>query len=120
MKWIVLLAAIGTNVLASILLKVAVVQLRQQDVTNPASYALNLNIWLGVVSYGLSFVFYVVALGLFPLNVAHPVITSSALVSIAIASVLIFRESFDWIFVVGILLVIGGILLLASRSGQAV
>ena len=118
MKWIVLIAAIGTNVLASILLKIAVVQIRKLEVTSPVSYVLNLNVWLGIVAYGLSFIFYIVALGLFPLNVAHPVITSAALVSIAIASVLIFKESFDWVFVVGIALVICGIVLLASRSGQ--
>jgi multidrug transporter EmrE-like cation transporter len=119
MKWVVLLAAIGTNVVASILLKIAVVQIRKLEVASPVNYIFNLNVWLGIVAYGLSFIFYIVALGLFPLNVANPVITSAALISIAIASVLIFKESFDWVFVVGIALVLGGIILLASRSGQA-
>ena len=94
MKWVVLIAAIGTNVVASIMLKIAVLQIRKLEMTSPVTYALNLNVWLGIIAYGLSFVFYIVALGLFLLNFAHPVITSAALVSIAIASVLIFKESF--------------------------
>jgi multidrug transporter EmrE-like cation transporter len=50
-----------------------------------------------------------------PLNVAHPVLTSGAVAAVALCSLLIFRETFHWTTIAGILLVITGVALITVR-----
>jgi multidrug transporter EmrE-like cation transporter len=58
---------------------------------------------------------YAAALARLPLNVAHPVLTSGAVATVALFSVLIFREPFHWNTGAGILLVIAGVALITAR-----
>jgi multidrug transporter EmrE-like cation transporter len=50
-----------------------------------------------------------------PLNVAHPVLTSGAIAAVALCSLLIFHEPFQWTTIAGILLVVAGVVLITLR-----
>ena len=71
--------------------------------------------WLGLGLYGAAFLLYAAALARLPLNVAHPVLTSGAIASVALASLLVFREPFHWTTGAGIALVVLGVLLITAR-----
>lgn len=119
MKWVILLLAIATNASASILLKhVASSGRRQSILVEPLTYLSNIWLWVGLGLYGLAFVFYTASLSQFPLNIAHPVITAGAIITVVSASALIFREPFDAFIVLGIGLVLVGLVLIGSRLGQ--
>jgi small multidrug resistance pump len=51
-----------------------------------------------------------------PLNIAHPVLTSGAVATVALCSFAIFREPFNWSTVAGILLVMLGVTLITARD----
>jgi multidrug transporter EmrE-like cation transporter len=71
--------------------------------------------WLGLGLYGAAFLLYAAALARLPLNVAHPVLTAGAIATVALFSVLFFRESFHWTTGAGIVLVIIGVGLITAR-----
>jgi len=71
--------------------------------------------WLGLGLYGMAFLLYAAALARLPLNVAHPVLTSGAVATVALSSVLVFREPFYWTTGAGILLVIAGVALITAH-----
>ena len=71
--------------------------------------------WSGLVLYGAAFLLYAAALARLPLNVVHPVLTAGAVATVALFSVLIFREPFHWTTVAGIVLVIAGVALITAR-----
>ena len=71
--------------------------------------------WLGLALYGAAFLLYAAALARLPLNVAHPVLTSGAIATVALCSWLIFRETFQWTTITGILLVVAGVVLITLR-----
>lgn len=119
MKWVILVLAVVTNASASVLLKhVASSGRRQSILIEPMAYLSNIWLWVGLVFYGVAFVFYVASLSQFPLNVAHPVITAGAIVTVVSASALIFSEPFDRFIVFGIGLVLVGLVLIGTRLGQ--
>jgi multidrug transporter EmrE-like cation transporter len=49
--------------------------------------------------------------------VAHPLLTSGAIATVALCSFFIFREPFQWTTGLGILLVILGVILITMRVG---
>jgi len=49
--------------------------------------------------------------------VAHPVLTAGAIASVALLSVVIFREAFPWTTAAGIVLIIAGVALITARVG---
>lgn len=119
MKWLILVLAVAANASASIFLKVAVSSARKQSILlDPLSYISNVWLWLGLFLYGLAFVFYTASLSQFPLNVAHPVITAGAIVTVVAASTMVFGEPFDFVILFGMGLVLGGLVVLGFRMGQ--
>jgi multidrug transporter EmrE-like cation transporter len=82
---------------------------------DPMAALSNWPFWLGLGLYGSAFLLYAAALAYLPLNVAHPVLTAGAVATVAVFSVLIFRESFPWTTGAGIALVIGGVALITAR-----
>lgn len=119
MKWIILLLAIATNACASVLLKAVVSSDKRQSIlVDPLSYLTSAWIWVGLVLYGLAFVFYTASLSQFPLNVAHPVITAGAIVTVVAASALIFGEVFDGFIAFGMIFVLTGLSIIGIRLGQ--
>lgn len=116
MKWLILLLGIAANASASVLVKLAMLPPRQfPSLVNPALALSNWPFWLGLVLYGAAFLLYAAALARLPLNVAHPVLTSGAVATVALLSMLIFREPFHWTTGAGIVLVIGGVVLITFR-----
>jgi len=118
MKWLILILGIAVNASASVLVKMAMMPPRQfPSWSNPSAALSNWPFWVGIVLYGAAFVLYAAALARLPLNVAHPTLTSGAIATVALLSLVIFREQFYWTTVAGILLVISGVLLITARVG---
>jgi small multidrug resistance pump len=116
MKWLILVLGITANASASVLVKMAMMPPRKfPSLADPLASLSNWPFWLGLVLYGVAFLLYAAALVRLPLNVAHPVLTSGAVATVALLSVLIFREPFYWTTVLGILLVIAGVALITTR-----
>ena len=116
MKWLILVLGIAVNAAASVLVKMAMMPPREfPSLTEPLAALSNWPFWLGLGLYGGAFLLYAAALARLPLNVAHPVLTSGAVATVALFSILIFREPFYWTTGAGILLVIAGVALITAR-----
>ena len=116
MKWLILILGIATNASASVLVKIAMMPPRKfPSFSDPMAALSNWPFWLGLALYGAAFLLYAAALARLPLNVAHPVLTSGAIAAVALCSLLIFREPFQWTTIAGILLVIAGVMLITLR-----
>lgn len=116
MKWLILFLGILSNASASVLVKMAMVAPRRfPSLADPIAALSNWPFWLGLGLYGAAFLLYAAALARLPLNVAHPVLTAGAVASVALASVLVFREPFHWTTGAGIALVIAGVTLITAR-----
>jgi small multidrug resistance pump len=116
-KWLILVLGIAANAFASVLVKFSLMHPRKfPSFRDPVGAISNWPLWLGLIFYGAAFLLYAAALARFPLNVAHPVLTSGAVAAVALLSVLIFREPFHWSTGVGILLIITGVFLIAARA----
>lgn len=116
MKWLILILGIACNASASVLVKIAMMPPRRfPSLGDPMAALANWPFWLGLGLYGGAFLLYAAALARLPLNVAHPVLTAGAVATVALCSVLIFREPFHWTTGVGILMVIGGVALITAH-----
>lgn len=116
MKWLILILGVATNASASVLVKIAMMPPRKFPTFSDPMVALsNWPFWLGLALYGTAFLLYAAALARLPLNVAHPVLTSGAIAAVALCSLLIFREPFQWTIIAGILLVIAGVMLITLQ-----
>lgn len=114
MKWLILILGIAANASASVLIKMAMMPPRSfPSMRDPLAAFNNWPFWLGLCLYGTAFLLYAAALKFLPLNVAHPILTSGAIATVAVLSVLIFREPVYWTTAAGILLVIVGVVLIA-------
>ncbi len=116
MKWLILFLGIASNASASVLVKMAMMPPRKfPSLSEPMAALTNWPFWLGLALYGGAFLLYAAALARLPLNVAHPVLTSGAVATVALFSVFLFKEPFHWTTAVGILLVISGVALITAR-----
>lgn len=118
MKWLILILGISANASASVLVKIAMQPPRQfPTLGDPMAALSNWPFWLGLAFYGAAFLLYAAALTRLPLNVAHPVLTSGAIATVAMLSGALFREQFYWTTIAGIMLVIAGVALITARVG---
>lgn len=116
MKWLILILGIASNASASVLVKMAMMPPRKfPSLDDPLGALGNWPFWLGLVLYGGAFLLYAAALARLPLNVAHPVLTTGAVATVALLSVLVFREPFYWTTGVGIFLVVIGVTLITAQ-----
>lgn len=116
MKWLILILGIASNASASVLVKVAMTPPRKfPSLSEPMAALSNWPFWLGLGLYGAAFLLYAAALARLPLNVAHPALTAGAVATVALCSVLIFREPFHWTTGAGVILVIAGVALITAR-----
>jgi multidrug transporter EmrE-like cation transporter len=114
MKVLILILGIATNASASVLIKLSMIPSRQSpSLHDPWGILSNWPFWLGLCLYGTAFILYATSLSHFPLNVAHPVLTSGAAAVVALLSVLVLNEPFYWTTGLGILLVIIGVVLIS-------
>ncbi|KXU90937.1 multidrug transporter [Paraburkholderia monticola] len=113
MKWLILALGIASNASASVLIKLAMLPPRKfPSPADPIVALTNWPFWLGLAMYGSAFLLYAAALARLPLNVAHPVLTSGAIATVAASSVLVFGEPFHWTTATGIGLIIAGVVFL--------
>lgn len=116
MKWLILLTGIAANASASVLIKVAMTAPRKfPSLADPRAALVNWPFWLGLVLYGTAFILYAAALARLPLNVVQPVLTSGAVATVAVLSIVIFDEPFHWTTAAGLVLVILGVGLITLR-----
>lgn len=116
MKWLILVLGVLANASASVLIKIAVTPPRSfPSWSDPGAAFTNWPLWLGLVLYGIAFLLYAAALSFLPLNVAHPLLTAGAVATVAVMSLLLFREPFPWTTIAGIGLVIAGVVLITMR-----
>ena len=116
MNWLILIAGIVTNAAASILIKFAVMPPRVfPTMRDPLAALTNWPLWLGLALYGTAFLCYAAALTRFPLNIAQPILTAGTITLIAICSIVIFREPFQWMTGLGIGLILAGVFILTTR-----
>ncbi|AUV26916.1 multidrug transporter [Citrobacter sp. RHBSTW-00678] len=117
MKWLILILGIVCNASASVLIKMAMMPPRKfPSLADPLASLSNWPFWLGLALYGGAFLFYAAALAVFPLNIAHPVLTTGAVAAVAVLSVLVFNETFHWTTIAGVVLVIVGVALITSKA----
>lgn len=117
MKWLILISGIASNACASVLIKLAMLAPRKfPSLQDPMAALTNWPFWLGLAMYGGAFLLYAAALSRLPLNIAHPVLTSGAIATVALSSVLVFQEPFQWNTGVGIGLIIAGVALLTMHA----
>lgn len=116
MNWLILVVGIVTNALASVLIKLAVTAPRKfPSLIDPIGILTNWPFWLGLTLYGAAFLLYMLALSKFPLNVAHPILTTGAVAMVALLSVIIFKEPMPWTTMFGLVFVIVGVILITIR-----
>ncbi|MEB3166494.1 MAG: multidrug transporter [Cyanobacteriota bacterium] len=117
MKWLVLLLGIASNACASVLIKLALQHPdRLPSLAAPWAILRNWHLAAGIVLYGAALVLYAVALKFFPLNVAHPTLTSGAIACVAVLSVLLLGEALRPSMVAGLGLIVLGVILLTAGS----
>lgn len=75
--------------------------------------AANVWLWSGMVLYVLAFGIYAKALQMLPLNLAHPVMTGGAIVTVSLASWLWLSEAWSLPRVAGVGLMLAGMFLLS-------
>ena len=117
MKWLILILGVTSNAAASVLIKMAMLPPRRfPSPTDPLAALHNWPFWLGLVLYGAAFLLYAAALARLPLNVAHPILTSGAVATVALLSVVLFGEPFHWTKLAGVALVIAGVALISATA----
>ncbi|OEE68516.1 multidrug transporter [Enterovibrio norvegicus] len=115
MKYLILIAGILANASASILIKYAVSNSSGIGQSFYQKFLLNPTLIGGVILYGVAFLLYTIALSKFPLNIAHPLLTSGSIAMVAFASVVGFGEKMSYLNMIGVLLIIIGVIALTVR-----
>jgi multidrug transporter EmrE-like cation transporter len=70
-------------------------------------------LWAGLITAALVLGSYLYAIKVVPLGAAYPIVTSLAMVGIALAGAVFFGEAVKLTKILGVLLIIGGVLLVA-------
>lgn len=118
MKWIILILGILSNATASVLVKVAMSPPRTfPSIQDPLGALKNWPFWLGLALYGTAFLLYAASLARLPLNVAHPILTTGAVATVALFSFFVLHEAFHWTTILGIIFVMIGVALISARVG---
>jgi small multidrug resistance pump len=117
MRWLTLLLGIASNASASLLIKLALQPPHQlPSLEDPWAAFQNWPLMAGLAFYGSAFVLYAVALKFFPLNIAHPTLTSGAIACVAIFSVVILGEALRLTMLAGLGFIVLGVILLTSSA----
>ena len=116
MKWLLLFSGIAANAAANLLVKMAVSDpARMLALKQPVNLLTNVSLWAGIVLYAVAFALYAVTLTKLPLNVAHPILTSGAIIAVACLSVITLKEPFYWTTGLGIAFVVLGVSLISRQ-----
>ena len=116
MKWLILILGICANAGASVMLKMSVSGPRKMQLfSDSTSIFANWSLWGSLLMYGIAFMFYGYSLTKFPLNIAHPILTSGTVATVTTVSIIVFREPLYSSTVLGILFIIIGVIFLSSN-----
>ena len=119
MNWLFLVSAGILVALSQISLKHG---LTQVNVLIPEVYsvfqrmpywATNLYIWLGIIGFGIAFLFWLAGLSHVKLNIAYPILVGLEYSVVMLLSWLILGEAFVSFKIAGIVLVLIGIIIIA-------
>lgn len=117
MGYLLLFTALGLNATANLLLKRGadhLVPFGQPDAIR--SLLTNYELLAGLSLFALNVVFYVGALARLNLAVAYPIMMAGGVLIVFVASVVLFKESFTFLQLVGTALLISGITLVTARG----
>lgn len=116
MMWLSVALAIVLNALASVMLKLASQPPFQlPSLARPFTVLSNWPLLVGLVSYGLAFGLYALAVSRLPLGVVYPVLTSGAIALVVMISVVWFKEPLHPSALMGVLLVLAGVVLITRQ-----
>lgn len=111
MKWLIIVLGVFSNAAASILMKQAGNKLVLDDlIKTPWKLLDNFLLLSGVFLYFVAFLLYIVALKLFPLNVAHPILTSGAIAIVTLFAFFVFKEPMSLLKITGIIFILIGVI----------
>jgi multidrug transporter EmrE-like cation transporter len=120
--WLMLFGGVALNAAAQLLLKAAT---RASGVLvsdgghvswSAAAQLLRASpLWIGLACYGVSVVLWLGALSRAPVSVAYPMLSVGYIVN-AVAAVFLFGEALTTPKVMGILLIVGGVIVLARAA----
>jgi multidrug transporter EmrE-like cation transporter len=120
--WFMLLAGVALNAAAQLLLKAAtrtsgvLVSDSGQVSWSAAAELLRASpLWLGLACYGISVILWLGALSRAPVSIAYPMLSVGYIVNAAAAAFL-FSEALTTPKVIGILLIVGGVVVLARAA----
>ena len=118
MKWLSLSLTILLTAAANLLLKAASMQgsLRGGDpardflaaIKNPAYI-------IGALCLGVALIPYAIALRKIDLSVAYPIMTASVMLLVSLFAIVLFRESFTTIKLIGMVAILCGVALLSVK-----
>ena len=113
----ILVVAIVFNASANILLKFGMQNAPQISVVGLKNMLLNsitnVYVWLGLISFGVAFIFYSVVLTKMKLGIAYPIMTSAGFVIVTLFAVFLFDEKMSWLKIAGIAIIALGIWLIS-------
>ncbi|MFM9109748.1 MAG: hypothetical protein ACKOPN_03955 [Prochlorococcaceae cyanobacterium] len=108
-------AGIAANASASLLIKLALLPPRRlPSAADPWALFGNAPLLAGIALYGAAFVLYALALKVFPLNVAHPILTAGAIAGVSVLSVVVLGEGLRPAMLAGLAFIVLGVILLSS------
>ncbi len=113
----ILVVAIVFNASANILLKFGMQKTPQMSDVGLKGMLLNsitnVYVWLGLISFGVAFIFYSVVLTKMKLGIAYPIMTSAGFVIVTLFAVFLFDEKMSWLKIAGIVIIALGIWLIS-------
>jgi len=113
----ILVVAIVFNASANILLKFGMQKTQQMSDVGLKGMLLNsitnVYVWLGLISFGVAFIFYSVVLTKMKLGIAYPIMTSAGFVIVTLFAVFLFDEKMSWLKIAGIVIIALGIWLIS-------
>jgi len=113
----ILVVAIVFNASANILLKFGMQKTQQMSDVGLKGMLLNsitnVYVWLGLISFGVAFIFYSVVLTKMKLGIAYPIMTSAGFVIVTLFAVFLFDEKMSWLKIAGIAIIALGIWLIS-------
>ncbi len=117
MGYLLLFVALALNAIANLLLKSGADRL--VPLREPGAWAAligNYPLLAGLVLFALNVLFYIAALARLDLAVAYPIMMAGGVLIVFSASVLLFREPYTGLQLVGTLLLVVGIVLVTAKS----
>lgn len=116
-KWLIIALAISANTAAALLIKAATMPDRKLPSLSPLNLAFsNWPFWSGLAVYFVALISYIWALSIFPVTIAHPVITAGGIALVSFLAILIFSENFSFLWAIGFSCVLVGVIIIAIGS----